>query len=39
MHSHGGVYMDLDISCYNDMTPWLDGAQVVLQAEVGVLAH
>lgn len=34
MHTIGGVYMDTDVECYADMTPWLAGADVVLQAEV-----
>lgn len=34
LHRHGGVYLDLDSECFSDMTPWLAGAHVVLQAEV-----
>lgn len=34
LHAHGGVYLDLDSECFADMSPWLQGAQLVMQAEV-----
>jgi mannosyltransferase OCH1-like enzyme len=35
LHAVGGVYLDLDSECFSSMQPWLDGPQLVLQAEVG----
>jgi hypothetical protein len=34
LHSYGGVYLDMDTECFANMEPWVDGAQLVLSAEV-----
>jgi mannosyltransferase OCH1-like enzyme len=34
LHTFGGVYIDTDVECYTDMTPWLEGADLVMQEEV-----
>jgi hypothetical protein len=39
LHAVGGVYLDLDSECFSSMQPWLDGPQLVLQAEVRMLHH
>lgn len=35
LHALGGVYLDNDVECFADMTPWLLGADLVLQEQVG----
>ncbi|KAK9828860.1 hypothetical protein WJX72_002432 [[Myrmecia] bisecta] len=32
MHHYGGLYLDLDVQCFQDTTPFLKGHDVVLQA-------
>lgn len=34
LHTFGGVYLDTDVECYTNLTPWLDGADLVIQEEV-----
>jgi hypothetical protein len=35
LHAHGGLYLDLDTECLADAGPALEGADIVLMAEVG----
>jgi mannosyltransferase OCH1-like enzyme len=34
LDTYGGVYLDTDMECFADMSPWLAGADLVLQDEV-----
>ena len=31
LHRYGGLYLDMDVECYSDPAPMLEGARGVLQ--------